>query len=163
MHNSHRSASASYLILCRASNAIALLPPLQGILLPPVGQNQPHLMLNILIICWGSRSRLNPDSVGSEYWPRVRDGVNGSQKRWTFRVAGGFIGGLEAYPGAGMLMTGTLAEVVALLIPKMWTFSHVKFFQFWLLITGGFCMGPEPDSEKSLELTQQWIGVDFEF
>jgi hypothetical protein len=87
-------------------------------------------MLNIFIICWGSRSRLNPDSVGSKYWTGFREGVNGSQKDARLKYAGGFIGGLEAYPGAGMLMIGTLAEVVALSIQKMRTFSLVKFFQF---------------------------------
>ncbi len=62
---------------------------------------------------------MNPDSVGSEYPTRIREGVNGSQKDARLEYAGGFIGGLEAYPGAGMLMIGTLGEVVVLMIPKM--------------------------------------------
>ncbi len=68
-HNSHRSASASYLILCRASKAIALFPPLQGILLPPVGQNQPHLIS--VADPWHFGVDPDPRIHASDQWIRI--------------------------------------------------------------------------------------------
>jgi hypothetical protein len=41
------------------------------------------------------------------------------KKEARLEYAGDFFGRLEAYPGAGMLTIGTLAEVATLLIPKM--------------------------------------------
>ncbi len=69
---------------------------------------------------------MNPDSVGSEYWPSIREGVNGSQKEARLEYAGGFIGGLEAYPGAGMLLIGTLAEVVVVFTCKIFPILVIK-------------------------------------